>query len=93
MTNEERFIASCEMVGEADVRTKLSAGRYSELKTPWATRWLESVESGKSDFTKEEEASSRLHDLRRTKDRFATLKVVLVIVLLLAILIAFFILG
>ena len=60
MTNEERFIASCEMVGEADVRVKLSAGRYSERKTMWASSWLDKVENGKSDATKAEERSSNL---------------------------------
>ena len=60
MTNEERFIASCETVGEADVRDKLGTGRYSERKIVWANNWLERVESGKSDATKAEEISSRL---------------------------------
>ena len=60
MTNEERFIASCERVGEADVRDKLSAGRYSESKTMWASSWLDKVGSGKSDATKAEERSSPL---------------------------------
>src|SRR3954463_6826975 len=60
MTNEERFIASCETVGEADVRFKLNADRYSERKAVWASSWLEKVESGKSDATKAEEISSRL---------------------------------
>ena len=60
MTNEERFIASCETVGEADVRDKLGTGRYSERKAVWASTWLEKVESGKSDATKAEETSSRL---------------------------------
>ena len=60
MTNEERFIASCERVGEADVWDKLSAGRYSERKTMWASSWLDKVGSGKSDATKAEERSSPL---------------------------------
>ena len=60
MTNEERFIASCERVGEADVRDKLSAGRYSERKTMWASSWLDKVGSGKSDAAKAEERSSPL---------------------------------
>ena len=60
MTNEERFIASCEKVSEAEVRDKLSTGRYSERKAQWASSWLEQVESGKSDATKAEERSSRL---------------------------------
>ena len=60
MTNEERFIASCEKVSEAEVREKLSTGRYSERKAEWASSWLERVENGKSDATKAEERSSRL---------------------------------
>ena len=60
MTNEERFIASCEKVGEADVRDKLSAGRYSERKTMWASSWLDKVGSGKIDATKAEERSGPL---------------------------------
>jgi hypothetical protein len=60
MTNEERFIASCETVGEADVRDKLATGRYSERKVVWANTWLDKFESGKSDATKAEESSSRL---------------------------------
>ena len=57
MTNEERFIASCEKVSEAEVREKLSTGRYSERKAEWASNWLDKVESGKSDATKAEERS------------------------------------
>ena len=34
MTNKERFIGSCELVGEADVQTKLRARRYCERKAP-----------------------------------------------------------
>lgn len=60
MTNEERFIASCVTAGEADVRQKLSAGRYSERRAEWATGWLEQADSGKSDATKAAEKSSRL---------------------------------
>ena len=60
MTNEERFIASCASVGEADVRQKLSAGRYSERRTVWATNWLEQLDNGKSDATKAEERSGSL---------------------------------
>ncbi len=62
MTNEERFIASCEMLEEADVRAKLSAGRCSERKASWATNWLERMDSGKSDITKAEERSSRTRE-------------------------------
>ena len=57
MTNEERFIASCESAGEADVRQKLNADRYSGSKAAWASDWLELVESAKSDATKAEERS------------------------------------
>lgn len=93
MTNEERFIASCETVGEAGVRAKLNAGRYSERKTPWATNWLESVDSGKSDLTKAEEKSSYLRDLNKTQTRFATAKFGLLIAAMLAILIGFLFIG
>lgn len=58
-TNEERFVGSCQIEGEVDVRQKLAAGRYSENRAVWATRWLETVESGKSDATKAEERSTR----------------------------------
>ena len=60
MTNEERFIASCQSVGEADVRQKLNANRYSGLRAVWATGWLEQVENGKSDATRADESSRRL---------------------------------
>jgi hypothetical protein len=60
MTNEERFIVSCESMGEADVRQKLNADRYGGSKAVWASDWLEQVESAKSDATKAEETSSRL---------------------------------
>jgi hypothetical protein len=60
MTNEERFIASCLSVGEADVRQKLNANRYSGQRAVWANSWLEQMESGKSDATLAEEKSSRL---------------------------------
>jgi hypothetical protein len=60
MTNEERFIASCQTAGEADVRQKLNADRYSGLKAGWASSWLELVESSKTDATRAEERSHRL---------------------------------
>ena len=60
MTNEERFIASCQSLGEADVRQKLNADRYSDRKAVWANSWLEEMESGKTDATKAEEINSRL---------------------------------
>ncbi|MFL6721982.1 MAG: hypothetical protein ACJ8FT_09310 [Sphingomonas sp.] len=66
MTNEERFIASCESVGEADVRQKLNANRFSGQKAVWAGGWLELVESAKSDATKAEERSSGLRIAART---------------------------
>jgi hypothetical protein len=60
MTNEERFIESCSSVGEAEVRARLSAGRYSAGKAGWAAAWLDQVEGAKSDATKAEERRSRL---------------------------------
>ncbi len=92
MTNEERFIASCETVGEAAVRAKLDAGKYSEGKAPWATSWLERIDSGKSEITQEEERSSRLREMSRTQNRLAPAKVVVFIVLLLAVFTALFLL-
>lgn len=71
ITNEERFIASCEAVGETDVRDKLSAGRYGERKTMWASSWLEKVESGKSDATKAAERSSLLRNPTTSNCYFA----------------------
>jgi hypothetical protein len=67
MTNEERFIASCQSVGEADVRQKLNADRYSGRKAVWASSWLEQIESGKTDATKAEEKSSRLPKARLSR--------------------------
>ena len=67
MTNEERFIASCESVGDAYVRQKLSGGRYSESKTAWANNWLEQVDSGISDATKAEERGGRLREPAKAK--------------------------
>ena len=55
MTNEERFIASCQHEGEAGVRQKVSAGRYTQRRADWAADWLNSVESGKSEATRAEE--------------------------------------
>jgi len=60
MTNEERFVASCQSTGEADVRQKLGAARYSAQKAIWASSWLEQFETGKSDATKSEESTSLL---------------------------------
>jgi hypothetical protein len=52
MTNEERFIGSCNSVGEAEVRARLNADRYSVGKAVWAAAWLDQVEGAKSDATK-----------------------------------------
>ena len=60
MTNEERFIVSCENVGETDVRQKLNADRYTGRRAAWATAWLEQVESSKSESTRAEERSRKL---------------------------------
>jgi hypothetical protein len=92
MTNEERFIVSCEAVGEADVRAKLSASRYSELKSSWASSWLQRIDNDKSDTTKAEERSSRLQDLSRTKNRSVTAKLALLIAVMVAALAGFFLL-
>jgi len=88
MTNEERFIASCQGVGEADVRQKLNADRYSGRKAVWASNWLEQVESGKTDATKAEERSSRLPKKGLSR-HFASAASALVLVLLLASLVLF----
>jgi hypothetical protein len=84
MTNEERFIASCESVGEADVRQKLSAGRYGGSKVLWAGDWLEQVESAKSDATKADEKSSRLRMAAGTNRNFRFGVSTLLLVMLLA---------
>ena len=60
MTNEERFVVSCESVGEADVRQKLNADRYTGRRAVWASTWLDHVESSKSESTRAEERSSSL---------------------------------
>ena len=84
MTNEERFIASCETVSEAEIRDKLSTGRYSERKAEWASNWLDKVESGKSDATKAEERSARLGDPARARTYLVYAVSAILIVLLLA---------
>jgi hypothetical protein len=84
MTNEERFIASCERVSEAEVRDRLSTGRYSERKAEWASNWLEKVESGKSDATKAEERSSRMGKAAGAKTYFFYVVSAILVVLLLA---------
>jgi len=83
MTNEERFIVSCREVGEADVRDKLSAGRFSERKAIWASSWLEKLESAKSDATKDEERTSRLESSRNANLNFTYAIPAIFIVLLL----------
>jgi hypothetical protein len=82
MTNEERFIASCESVGEADVRQKLNADRYTGTKAVWASSWLEQVESGKSDATKAEESISRLLKTRSNPHFITTVSAILFVLLL-----------
>jgi len=84
MTNEQRFIASCEGLGEADVRQKLTAGRFSDRRAEWATKWLEQVENGKSDATKAEEKSSRLRKPATRKPYVAPAVAAFVILLLVA---------
>lgn len=84
MTNEERFIASCESAGEADVRQKLHANRYSGQKTVWAGDWLELVESATTDVTKAEERSSGLRVAARNDRSYAVGVSTLLLVLLLA---------
>jgi hypothetical protein len=91
MTNQERFIASCESVGEADVRQKLNADRYSASKAIWANDWLEEVESAKSDVTKAEERTNRLHVIARANRRFGFGISTLSLILLLASAALFFI--
>lgn len=83
MTNQERFVASCQSTGEADVRQKLSADRYSAQKTVWATNWLEQVESGKSDATRAEESTRSLLNARPNR-HLASIVAALLFVLLLA---------
>ena len=84
LTNEERFIAACEQVSEAEVRNRLSTGRYSERKALWASSWLEKVESGKSDATKAEERSARAGNPASARTYFVYAVSAILIVLLLA---------
>jgi hypothetical protein len=84
MTNEERFIASCESVGEVDVRQKLNADRYSGQRAVWASSWLEQVESNKTDATKAEERSSLLLGTK-PNSKFASATLAALFVLMLAI--------
>ena len=81
MTNEERFIASCVTAGEVDVRQKLNADRYSDLKATWASSWLEQVENAKSDATRDEEKNSRLAEARPGRHLASIALAILLIVL------------
>lgn len=90
MSNEERFIASCEIVGEANVRQKLNADRYSGRKAVWASDWLDQVESAKSDATKAEESSSRLRVTARGRRQVSSAIFTLLLLLLLASVLLFF---
>ena len=83
MTNEERFIASCVSVGEADVRQKLHANRFSGRKVVWAGDWLELIDSAKTDVTKAEERSSGLRVAARNdrQSAFGLLTILLVVLL------------
>lgn len=83
LTNEQRFIASCEGLGEADVRQKLNAGRFSGRRADWASVWLDQVDSGKSDATRAEEKTTRLRNATRKNGYVApTMVAVAVLVLL-----------
>jgi len=84
MTNEERFIASCQSVGEADVRQKLNANRFSDRKAVWAGDWLELVESAKTDATKAEERSTGVRLAARNDRHSAFRASTLLLILLLA---------
>ena len=83
MTNEQRFIASCESVGDSYVRQKLSGGRYSELKTVWANNWLEQVDSGKSDATKAEERGRLLREPAKARGHLGPVPLALICLALL----------
>jgi hypothetical protein len=60
MTNEERFIASCQRIGESEVRQKLNADRYEGQRAVWAASWLAQVDGSKSEDTKAEEKARLL---------------------------------
>jgi hypothetical protein len=82
-TNQERFIAACYRDGEVAVRLKLNAARYSDRKTTWANDWLEHVESGKSDATKDQERSLGLISAERPhRARVALIALLLLVVAL-----------
>jgi len=82
MTNQERFVASCESLGEADVRQKLAANQYTDRRIVWASDWLEALENGKSDALKAEERSSLLRKASKPTGyaRFAALAATIVVV-------------
>jgi hypothetical protein len=82
-SNEERFNASCEKVGEADVRQKLSSGLYSENRAKWASTWLEQRDIGKSEATRSEEESIASRTIAEPKSLrlYTTLILVLIIAL------------
>jgi hypothetical protein len=83
MTNEERFIGSCNSVGEAEVRARLNADRYSAGKALWAAAWLDQVEGAKSDATKAEEGRTRLPQTRpAVRSRLVLLTLLLPVALL-----------
>jgi hypothetical protein len=82
MTNEERFIASCQTAGELDVRQKLNSDRYGGLKAGWASNWLEQVESAKSDATKAEEKNSRLAKTKPSRNLASPVFALLLVLLL-----------
>ena len=90
LSNEERFIASCESMGEADVRQKLNANRYDGRKAAWASDWLERVEIDKSDATRAEEKSSVLGLASKPNRHFASIVLGILFVLLLAGIVLFF---
>jgi hypothetical protein len=89
MTNEQRFIASCESVGEPYVRQKLGGGRYSATKATWANSWLEQAESGKSEATKAEETSRLLRESSRLSGYLKPALLALLLVLLIGSVAAF----
>ena len=82
MSNEERFIAACSLEGEAGVRQKLAAGRYSEAKSGWAGGWLEEVESGKSEATKAQERIAGILSAKEPSRYVVAATILIVLVLL-----------
>ena len=84
MTNEERFIASCQSLGEANVRQKLNADGYGGQRAVWASSWLDQVESGKSDATKAEERSAGVGNPASARTYFVYAVSAILMILLLA---------